>query len=73
MSLIAQGHLKPISPIKTFSFADIPSAFRYMRGANHIGKIVMSDGINAEVKALVSFLNNGYAVLFANTWYAGPT
>ncbi|KAI9676001.1 MAG: Type I Iterative PKS [Caeruleum heppii] len=41
--LIEAGHVKPISPIKTFSFEDIPSAFRYMRGANHIGKIVISD------------------------------
>lgn len=43
MGLIAQGHVKPIDPIKTFSFEDIPSAFRFMRGANHIGKIVISN------------------------------
>lgn len=49
MALIAQGHLRPIAPTKTFSFRDVPSAFRYMRGANHIGKIVISDGPEAAV------------------------
>ena len=43
MGLIDKGHVKPISPIKTFTFDDIPSAFRFMRGANHIGKIVISN------------------------------
>ena len=43
MELIKHGHVKPISPIKTFGFDDIPSAFRYMRSANHIGKIVISN------------------------------
>lgn len=45
MGLIEKGHVKPISPIKTFAFEDIPSAFRFMRGANHIGKIVISDAV----------------------------
>ncbi|KAL8683912.1 MAG: hypothetical protein Q9186_000123 [Xanthomendoza sp. 1 TL-2023] len=49
MGLIEKGHVKPIDPIKTFSFEDIPSAFRFMRGANHIGKIVIS---NAAQKAI---------------------
>ncbi|KAL6716017.1 hypothetical protein ACLMJK_006979 [Lecanora helva] len=43
MGLVEKGHVKPISPIKTFAFEDIPSAFRFMRGANHIGKIVISN------------------------------
>ena len=43
MDLIKRGHVKPIAPIKTFGFDDISSAFRYMRGANHIGKIVISN------------------------------
>lgn len=43
MGLIEKGHVKPIAPIKTFRFDDIPSAFRFMRGANHIGKIVISN------------------------------
>ena len=49
MGLIERGHVKPISPIKTFAFEDVPSAFRFMRGANHIGKIVIS---NAGKKAI---------------------
>lgn len=51
MGLIANGHVKPIDPIETFSFEDIPSAFRLMRGANHIGKIVIS---NAAQKTIVA-------------------
>ncbi|KAI1158376.1 KR domain-containing protein [Nemania serpens] len=49
MGLMAEGHLKPIGPIKTFSFSEMPSAFRFMRGANHNGKIVISDGPQAKV------------------------
>ena len=44
MELIEKGHVKPISPIQTFDFEDVPSAFRFMRGAKHIGKIVISNG-----------------------------
>ena len=54
MDLIEKGHVKPISPIKVFPFEDVPSAFRYMRGANHIGKIVISNGPNSDVQAPVS-------------------
>ena len=43
IGLIDKGHVKPIPPIKTFTFDDISSAFRFMRGANHIGKIVISN------------------------------
>ncbi|KAJ5238512.1 polyketide synthase [Penicillium chermesinum] len=41
--LLDAGHVKPIAPITVFPFEDIPSAFRYMRSANHIGKIVISN------------------------------
>ncbi|KAF2119266.1 hypothetical protein BDV96DRAFT_596010 [Lophiotrema nucula] len=43
-TLIRQGHLTPVEPITTFPFEDIPGAFRYMRGANHLGKIVITNG-----------------------------
>lgn len=43
--LIADGHITPISPVKTFSFTEIADAFRYMRAGSHIGKIVISDGM----------------------------
>lgn len=52
--LLHKGHIKPIHPIKTFSFDDIPSAFRYMRSANHIGKIVISNGNNGDIMVPVS-------------------
>ena len=52
--LLQKGHIKPIFPIKTFPFEDIPSAFRYMRGANHIGKIVISNGHNYDISVPVS-------------------
>lgn len=51
--LLRKGYIKPIFPIKTFSFEDIPSAFRYMRSANHIGKIVISNGGNNEINVPV--------------------
>lgn len=57
MDLIEGGHVKPIQPIKVFPFEDIPSAFRYMRGANHIGKIVISNGSQTDIKAPVSCVN----------------
>ena len=53
MSLIHAGHVKPITPIKTFPFENIPGAFHYMRGANHIGKIVISSGDNNNVRVPV--------------------
>lgn len=43
------GHIKPIHPIKTFPFEDIPAAFAYMRGGRHIGKIVISNGEKAKI------------------------
>ena len=43
-TMIAAGHIKPILPVKVFSFNAIPDALRYMRGGSHIGKIVISDG-----------------------------
>jgi hypothetical protein len=47
--LYDQGHVEPIRPIKQFSFADIPSAFAYMRGGKHIGKIVITDAPEDQV------------------------
>jgi KR domain/Zinc-binding dehydrogenase len=48
--MIAEGQLKPISPIKIFSFHEIADAFRYMRSGLHIGKIVISDGPQRDVQ-----------------------
>lgn len=52
--LIEQGHIKPIAPIHRFSYADIPSAIRFLRAGKHIGKIVISDGPEGEIKVPVS-------------------
>ena len=53
MALAETGRVKPISPIKNFAFEDFPSAFRFMRGANHIGKIVISNASRDIIEALV--------------------
>lgn len=44
MDMILSHKVKPISPVKIFPYSDIPSAVRFMRGANHIGKIIISNG-----------------------------
>ena len=50
MDLLAKGQIKPIAPIKSFTFEDIGSAFRFMRGGSHIGKIVITNGLNAKIE-----------------------
>ncbi|RDL42230.1 Acyl transferase hydrolase [Venustampulla echinocandica] len=49
-NLLRGGHIGPIHPVKIFPFDDIPAAFAYMRSGRHIGKIVVTSGINAKVK-----------------------
>lgn len=44
--LINSGHVKPIYPITTFGFDDVPSALAYIRSGRHIGKVVISSGDN---------------------------
>ena len=58
--LLQKRHIKPIYPIKTFTFDDITSAFRYMRSANHIGKIVISNGNDSDIEVPVSLLSTDY-------------
>jgi len=43
MDLVSYRAVKAISPIKLFAYDDIPNALRFMRGANHIGKIIISN------------------------------
>ncbi|KAH9902283.1 reducing type I polyketide synthase [Xylariomycetidae sp. FL2044] len=52
-ALIDQGSLKPISPVKVFSYADIPAALRLLRSGKHIGKLVISDGPGAKIEVPV--------------------
>lgn len=42
--LLLDGHIKPISPVKIFPFAQLRDAMRYMRSGEHMGKIVLSTG-----------------------------
>ena len=53
MDLIEKGHVKPIHPITTFPFEDISSAFRFMRGASHMGKIVITNGSQHHIEVPV--------------------
>lgn len=53
MRLIGERHIKPIAPITTFPFGDIVDAFRHMRNANHIGKIVLSSQHQAEKSSVI--------------------
>lgn len=72
MPLAEQQIVTPIRPFKTFSFDDIPGAFRYMRGANHMGKIVITHGSSKDTKVSVgraSFQNYRYSWLT----YTGAT
>ncbi|KAI4952622.1 Type I Iterative PKS [Alternaria rosae] len=43
MHMIVTRGVKPISPIVLFPYNDIPSALRFLRSANHIGKIIISN------------------------------
>lgn len=51
--LISKGHVKPIAPITTFSFDDVPAAFRVLRGGKHIGKLVVTNGLDAKIEVPV--------------------
>jgi hypothetical protein len=54
MDLHGKGAIKPIAPVTVFPFEDIVSAFVYLRGGNHLGKVVISNGTTANVKVPVS-------------------
>ncbi|KAH6662359.1 hypothetical protein B0J14DRAFT_288058 [Halenospora varia] len=44
MDLVKAGHITPIAPVTVFPFEEIASAFRFLRGATHLGKVVISSG-----------------------------
>ncbi|KAM3489254.1 hypothetical protein MY3957_007465 [Beauveria namnaoensis] len=48
--LVNAGHVKPIQPITTFGFDDIPSALAHIRSGRHIGKVVISSGEHTSVE-----------------------
>lgn len=55
MDLASKGIIKPIVPRFIFPFEDIVSAFIYMRGGNHMGKVLISNSTTNSVNVLVSF------------------
>ncbi|KAK7422917.1 hypothetical protein QQZ08_009273 [Neonectria magnoliae] len=69
--LVEQGHMKPINPIKVFSFEEIGDAFRFLGSGKHIGKLIISNGDKeaAQVKvrppkrSLERALNPGHSYL----------
>ncbi|KAI0179034.1 hypothetical protein GGR52DRAFT_588832 [Hypoxylon sp. FL1284] len=48
--LVDSGHIKPIHPITTFGFDEIPSALAHIRGGRHIGKVIVSNGDRGDVQ-----------------------
>ncbi|KAH6720961.1 KR domain-containing protein [Leptodontidium sp. MPI-SDFR-AT-0119] len=48
--LVHAGHIKPIHPITTFGFDDVPSASSCIRSGRHIGKVVISNGDKSDVQ-----------------------
>lgn len=52
--LLHGEHIKPVGPIHRFSWADIPSAIRFLRPGSHIGKVVISDGNDTSIEVPVS-------------------
>jgi hypothetical protein len=51
--LVSDGFIKPIHPITTYSFANIPESFAFMRSGRHVGKIVIADEPEARVSVPV--------------------
>jgi hypothetical protein len=54
MDLYCKGAIKPISPVTVFPFEDIVDAFVFLRGGNHLGKIVISNRTTEKVMVPVS-------------------
>ena len=50
MAELADGVLKP-PPISKFPFEDGANAFRYMAQAKHIGKVVLTQDVEARERA----------------------
>ncbi|KAI1122100.1 hypothetical protein F5Y10DRAFT_287542 [Nemania abortiva] len=48
--LVGGGHVKPIHPITTYGFDEVPSALATIRRGQHIGKIVITNGDQLDVQ-----------------------
>jgi hypothetical protein len=42
--LIASNNIRPIHPVTTFGFDEVPAALNHVRTGTHIGKVVISNG-----------------------------
>lgn len=47
--LINAGHVKPIHPVTTFGFEEVPAALSFIRTGRHIGKIVITSKNDREI------------------------
>ncbi|KAF9884922.1 hypothetical protein FE257_000913 [Aspergillus nanangensis] len=47
--LINAGHIKPIHPVTTFGFEEVPAALAFIRTGRHVGKIVITNKNNSEI------------------------
>ncbi|KAK6063593.1 beta-ketoacyl synthase domain-containing protein [Seiridium cupressi] len=48
-TLINAGHLRPIHPVTTYAFEDVPAALAYIRTGRHLGKIVITNKNDKEI------------------------
>lgn len=51
--LVDAGHIKPIYPITTFGFDDIPSALAHVRSGRHIGKVIVTSGDKSDSQVYI--------------------
>ncbi|KAI1081716.1 hypothetical protein F5B20DRAFT_579046 [Whalleya microplaca] len=49
-ALIDGAHIRPIHPITTFGFDDVPAALTHIRSGLHFGKVVISNGDGLDVQ-----------------------
>ncbi|EFQ35393.1 beta-ketoacyl synthase domain-containing protein [Colletotrichum graminicola] len=47
--LINAGHIRPIHPVTTYAFEDVPAALAYIRTGRHLGKIVITNKYDKEI------------------------
>ncbi|KAI0202678.1 beta-ketoacyl synthase domain-containing protein [Astrocystis sublimbata] len=51
--LINGGHIKPIRPMTTFPFNEVPAALAHIRAGRHMGKIVISNQTDEDVEMAI--------------------
>lgn len=53
-SLLEKGHVRPITPMRTFAFGEVADALALMRSTKHMGKLVLSRGSSSDDQVAVS-------------------